>query len=67
MGQNKEERGMKVGWILLVKFYLTPEIISRIIEGIDFIRPKGFLIEGVEPQGETDEEAEDQHKNFISF
>jgi hypothetical protein len=28
VGENKEERGMKIGWILFIKFYLVFEVIS---------------------------------------
>jgi hypothetical protein len=60
MGENKKKRRMQKGRVAFVKFQLIPKIISRIIIRVDFVHPEGFLIEGVEPQSETYEEAEKQ-------
>ena len=49
---------MKVCRILLIIFQLTFKTISRIIEGMDFVNPEGFLVEGVESQGEANEKTE---------
>ena len=49
MGENEEERRMKIRRILFIEFYLASEIISGVIEGMDFVHPKGFLVEGVKP------------------
>jgi hypothetical protein len=38
-----------------------------IIESIDFIHPERFLVEGVESQGETDEETTNKDKEFFPF
>jgi hypothetical protein len=55
MGENKEKGGMKESWVFTIKFQLALKIIPRIIEGIDFVQPKGFLVKGVESQSETNE------------
>jgi hypothetical protein len=49
MSENKKKRGMKVGGVYFVKVYLSFEIISRVIKGMNLIDPEGFLIEGVDP------------------
>ena len=67
MGQDEEERWVKIGWFLLIKIYLFLDIISRIIESIDFIPPEGFLVEGVESQGEANEETEKEDQEFSLF
>jgi len=56
VGEDEEERGMKVSGVLLIKFYLALEIIPRIIVGMDFINPEGFLIESIKPQSKAYEE-----------
>jgi hypothetical protein len=53
MGQNKEKGRMKIRRVLLIKFYLPSKIISRVIEGVDFIYPERFLVKCVKPQGKT--------------
>jgi hypothetical protein len=40
MGENKEERRMKKTRMLLIKLDLTSEIISGVIEGMDFVQPE---------------------------
>ena len=65
MGENEEEGRMKVTWILLIKFYLAFEIISGVIEGMDFVYPKRFVIEGIESQCKTDEEANKKNNYFF--
>lgn len=49
VGENEEERRMKIGWILSIEFYLVFQIIARVIKSVDFIYPERFLIKGVEP------------------
>jgi hypothetical protein len=66
VGENKKQGGMEIGWFLFVEFDLSLEIISRIIKGMNFIHPEGFLVKGVESQGKTDEETEKEDKNFFS-
>jgi hypothetical protein len=39
MGEDEEERRMKIRWVLFIKFYLAFEVISGVIEGVDFIHP----------------------------
>ena len=56
MGEDKEEGRMKISWILLIKCDLSSEIISGVIEGMDFVHPEGLLIEAVEPQSEANDE-----------
>jgi hypothetical protein len=53
MGDNKKKRRMEEGWVLFIEFYLILETIPRILEGMDFVNPKGFLVEGVESQGKA--------------
>jgi hypothetical protein len=51
MGKDEEERGMKIRRIVLIEFYLAFEIIFGIVEGVDLVHPKGFLVKGVKSQG----------------
>jgi hypothetical protein len=51
MGENKKEGRMEIRRILLIKLYLASEIISRIVECVDFINPERFLVKGVKSQG----------------
>ena len=37
MGENEEEGRMKIRWILFIEFYLAFEVISGVIEGMDFV------------------------------
>ena len=67
MGENEEEGRMKIRRILFIKFYLAFKIISGVIEGMDFVHPKGFVIKGVKSQGKTYEEAKDNDDNFLLF
>jgi hypothetical protein len=53
MGQNKEKGRMKIRRILFIEFYLAFEVVSGIVEGVDFIHPQGFSIEGVKPQSKA--------------
>jgi hypothetical protein len=53
MRKDKEKGRMKIGRILLIKFDLPSEIVSGIVEGMDFVYPEGFFVEGVEPQSKT--------------
>jgi len=39
MGEDEEKGGMKIRGILFIKFDLAFEIISGVIEGVDFIHP----------------------------
>jgi hypothetical protein len=54
MGEHKKEGRVKKSGILLIKSELGSEIIPRVIEGMDFIHPKGLLVEGIESQGNSD-------------
>lgn len=56
---------MKVGWVLFVILQLVLDVISRIIEGMDFVNPDGFLIEGVESQGKPYNETQNKGKDFF--
>ena len=64
---KKEEWSLKVGGILLVKGQLAFKTVPRIIERMDFVYPKGFLIKGVKPEGKAYEKAKNDDKNFLSF
>jgi hypothetical protein len=63
--EDEEEGRMKIRRILFVKFYLVFEVISGVIEGMDFIHPEGLLIESVEPQSETYNEAENKNHDLF--
>jgi len=39
MGEDEEKGGMKIRGILFIKFDLAFEVISGVIEGVDFIHP----------------------------
>ena len=57
MGKEIKEGGMKkVGWMLFKVFYLVFNPLPRIIEGMNFVDPEGFLIKSVEPQCESNDE-----------
>ena len=63
--EDEEEGRMKEAGIFFVKFYLVFEVISGVIEGMDFIHPEGLLIESVEPQSETYNEAENKNHDLF--
>jgi hypothetical protein len=67
MGKDEEKGRMEIGWILLIKFDLPSEIVSGVIEGMDFVYPEGLPVEGVKPQGKAYEEAKNKDKNFFSL
>jgi hypothetical protein len=67
MGKNKEEGRMKIRRILLIKFDLPSEIVSGVVEGMNFVHPQGLLIKAVESQGKAYEETKNENKNFFSF
>ena len=64
MGENKKKGRVKVCWIFFVILYLVFNAISRIIVSMDFVNPEGFLIEGVESEGKTYDETENQDEYF---
>jgi hypothetical protein len=64
MGENKKKRGVKVGWVFFVILYLVFNAISRIIVSMDFVNPEGFLVVGIESQGKTYNETENQDEYF---
>jgi hypothetical protein len=49
VGEHKEKGRVQEGGIVLVELQLIPEIIPRIIIGMDFIHPEGFRIKSIEP------------------
>ncbi len=58
MGENIEERGVKeVSRMFFEIFYLTFEVLSGVIKGVDFINPERLVIKSIEPQGKTDDKA----------
>jgi hypothetical protein len=65
VGEDEEERRMKIRGIFFIKFYLALEIIPGVVEGMDFIHPQRFFVEGIKSQCETDEEAKNQNNNFF--
>ena len=67
MGEDKKQRRMEIRGVLFVEFYLVFEVISRVIECMDFIHPERFLVEGIESQGKAYEEAENKDNNFFLF
>jgi len=67
VGENEEKGRMKIRWILFIEFYLAFEVVSGVIEGMDFVHPERFLIESVEPQCKTDDQTKGENKNFFSF
>jgi hypothetical protein len=46
---------------------LAFKIIPRIIKRIDFIHPEGFLVKGIEPQGEADNQTKKEDEEFFAF
>jgi hypothetical protein len=67
VGEDEKERGMKMGRVLLIISQLTSQIVPRFIERMNFIDPEGFSVEGVESEGEADEETKNQNNNFFLF
>jgi len=67
VGENEEKGRMKIRWILFIEFYLAFEVVSGVIEGMDFVHPERFLIESVESQRKAYKETENQDKYFFSF
>ena len=58
---------MKVRRILFIILQLIFYTISRIIEGMDFVNPERFLVEGVESQSKADEKTEKKDEDLFSF
>jgi hypothetical protein len=54
MGKDKKERRLEISRILFIVIKLGFKIVSRVIEGVDFIHPEGFLVKGVESEGKSD-------------
>jgi len=67
MGEHKKEGRVKKSGILLIKFELGTEIIPGVIKGVNFVHPKGFLVEGIESEGKSYQKTEEHNKNFFSF
>ena len=67
VGENEEKGRMKIRWILFIEFYLAFEIVSGVVEGMDFVYPERLSIKGVEPQSKAYEEAKNKDKNFFLF
>ena len=57
MGEHKEKGRVQEGGIVLVELQLIPEIIPRIIIGMDLVHPKGLFIKVIESQCKAHEEA----------
>lgn len=53
--------------MLPIVFDLASNAVSGIIEGEDFVNPKGFVVKGVNPEAKPDEHAEDQEDRFSLF
>jgi hypothetical protein len=64
MGKDEEEGRMMIGWIFLIKFDLPSEIVSGVVEGMDFVYPEGLLIKGIKPQSKTHHQTKKEHKNL---
>ena len=47
MSENKKEGGREESWVILIELNVAAETIPRIIEGVDFIHPEGFLVKRV--------------------
>jgi len=67
MRQHKKQGRVEISGIFPIKIYLPFKIISRIVEGMDFINPERSLIKGVKSQSEADDEAEQDQNEFPSF
>jgi hypothetical protein len=46
---------------------LAFEVISGVIEGVDFIHPEGFFVEGIESQGKADNQTKKEDEDFFAF
>ena len=67
MGENEKKGGMKTGRILFVKLHLFTKTIPRVIKGMDFIKPKRFLVKSIKSETKTDQKAENDKKNSFSL
>ncbi len=67
VGEDEEEWGVEVGWILLIELELGFEVITGVVEGVDLIYPEGFLVEAIEPECEAQKKAKDEDKDFFLF
>ena len=68
MGKEIKEGGMKkIGWMLFKVFYLVFNPLPRIIEGMNFVDPEGFLIKSVESQSEPNNETKNKQKYFLRY
>jgi hypothetical protein len=67
VGEDEKERGMKMGRVLPIISQLTSQIVPRFIERMNFIDPEGFFVEGIESEGEADEETKNQNEDLFFF
>jgi len=67
VGENKEEGRVEISRSLFIKLYLAFKVISGVIEGMDFVHPEGFLVEGIESQGEADNQTKKENEDFFAF
>ena len=67
MGKDEEKGRMKVRGVLFIKFDLPSQIVSGVVEGMDFVYPERFFVEGVESQSKAYEEANYQDRDFFLF
>jgi hypothetical protein len=54
MGEDKEEGGLEGRGVFSVVLDLAPEILSRIIERMDFVDPERFPVKAVKTKGKAD-------------
>lgn len=65
MCEDEEKGRVKVSGIFSIKFQLAPEVVPRVIQGMNFVHPERFLVKVVEPQSNTEEETDKNDKPFL--
>jgi hypothetical protein len=65
VGENEEKGRVKIRRILFIEFYLAFEVVSGVIEGMDFVHPERFLIKSVESQGKAYQETQKKDQNLF--
>jgi hypothetical protein len=65
MSEDEEKGRMKGGRIFFMKIDLGLEVISGVVKSVDFVQPERFLVEGIESEGKSNEETQNQENEFI--
>jgi hypothetical protein len=65
VSQNEKKGWVKESWILFIEVKLISKPILRILEGINFVYPEGFLVKRVKSHDEPYDANTKQNQNFF--